>query len=50
LRNAWGTTILPPLGTAAAAGVRLHYARPPIIGSEIELETRGVVQELSLAT
>ena len=50
LRNAWGTTILPPLGAAAAAGVRFHYARPPIVGSEIELETRAVVQELSLAT
>ena len=35
------TMILPALGTAAQAGVRLHHARPPIIGSEVELDERG---------
>jgi hypothetical protein len=46
----WGSTILPPLGLAAQPGVRLHYARPPIVGSEVELEARGLVQELTLST
>ncbi len=46
LRNLWGTTILPKLGTAAAAGVRYHYTRPPILGAEVELEVRRVAQEI----
>jgi hypothetical protein len=46
----WGSTILPALGNAALSGVRLHHARPPIVGSEVELEARAVAQELTLRT
>ena len=46
----WGSTILPAIGAAAAAGVRVHYARPPIVGAEVELEARGLTQELILRT
>ena len=44
----WSSTILPALGNAAQPGVRLHRARPPIVGSEVELEARGVAQELTV--
>jgi len=44
------STILPAIGSAARPGVRLHHARPPIVGSEVELEVRGVAQELTLRT
>jgi len=40
--------VVPGLQGAAARGVRLHFARPPIIGAEVELECRGVRQELVL--
>lgn len=50
LGNAWGRTILPGLHAAAAAGVRFHYARPPITGAEVELETRAVLQEITVPT
>jgi hypothetical protein len=33
---------------AAARGLRVHFARPPIVDSEVELETRGVHRELVL--
>jgi len=46
----WSSTILPALGGSAQAGVRLHHARPPIVGSELELEARAVAQELTLRT
>jgi hypothetical protein len=46
----WASTILPAVGSAAKAGVRLHYARPPIVGSEVELEARAVAHELTLPT
>ena len=44
------TTMLPTLGGAATQGVRLHYARPPIVEAEVELEARGVAAELTLRT
>jgi hypothetical protein len=46
----WGSTILPAIGAAGASGVRLHHARPPIVGAEVELEARGLAQELVLRT
>lgn len=46
----WGSTILPGLGDAALPGVRLHYARPPIVGAEVELEARALARELTLRT
>jgi hypothetical protein len=50
ISDLWASSILPALGTAAQTGVRLHHARPPIVGSEVELEARAVVQELTLST
>ncbi|HXV07264.1 MAG TPA: hypothetical protein VD791_04505 [Burkholderiales bacterium] len=40
--------VVPGLQGAASRGVRVHVARPPIIGAEVELECRGVRQELVL--
>jgi hypothetical protein len=42
------TVIVPGLQGAAARGLRVHFARPPIIDAEVELETRGVHRELIL--
>jgi hypothetical protein len=42
------SVVVPGLQGATARGVRVHVARPPIIGSEVELECRGVRQELVL--
>lgn len=42
------SVVVPGLQGAAARGVRVHVARPPIIGAEVELECRGVRQELVL--
>ncbi len=38
--------LVPALGSAAHRGVRVHLARPPIVGSEVELECRGAAREL----
>jgi hypothetical protein len=38
--------IVPGLQGAAARGIRVHLARPPIIGAEVELECRGVRREI----
>ncbi len=46
----WESVIAPGLQPAVRHGVRVHLARPPIVGSEVELECRGVRQELTLAT
>jgi hypothetical protein len=42
------TVVVPGLQGAAARGLRVHFARPPIIDAEVELETRGVHRELVL--
>lgn len=42
------TVVVPGLHGAAARGLRVHFARPPILDSEVELETRGVRRELVL--
>jgi hypothetical protein len=42
------SVVVPGLQGATARGVRVHVARPPIIGAEVELECRGVRQELVL--
>jgi hypothetical protein len=42
--------VVPGLKGAAARGVRVHFARPPILGTEVELECRGVRRELVLTT
>jgi hypothetical protein len=38
--------VVPGLQGAAIRGIRVHLARPPIIGSEVELECRGVRREI----
>lgn len=42
----FGEIVVPDLFGASARGVRVHYARPPIVGSEMELEARGVRREI----
>jgi hypothetical protein len=41
-----GTLVVPGLEGATARGIRVHHARPPIIGAEVELECRGVRREV----
>ena len=43
------SVIVPGLQGAAARGIRMHHARPPIIGAEVELECRGARRELVLS-
>jgi len=40
-----GELVMPALGSAGRRGLRLHHARPPIVGSEVELECRGAATE-----
>jgi hypothetical protein len=44
-----GSLVVPGLQGSAARGIRVHHARPPIVGAEVELECRGVRQEIVLA-
>jgi hypothetical protein len=36
------------LGHAALGGIRLHYARPPVTGLEMEIDAYAVGRELVL--
>lgn len=45
----WSSTSSELLGSAKPK-LRAHLARPPIAGSELELEARGVVQEVTVNT
>ena len=40
------SVVVPGLQGAAARGIRVHNARPPILGTEVELECRGCRREL----
>jgi hypothetical protein len=42
------TTILPALQDTGRHGIRWHYARPPVVEVEYEMDVRGVHQELIL--
>ncbi len=42
-------TILPALGDANRHGVRWHYARPPVLEIEFEMDMRGVRREIVLS-
>ncbi len=42
------TTLLPALQGAGRHGIRWHYARPPVIEVEYEMDVRGVHHELIL--
>jgi hypothetical protein len=37
----FATMVLPRIGTAGTHGVTWHYARPPIVGLEYEMDVRG---------
>jgi hypothetical protein len=39
------TVVLPRIGTARIHGVTWHYARPPIVGLEYEMDLRGGTRE-----
>ena len=40
--------VLEPMGAGAAHGVRWHFARPPIVSIEYEMDVRGVRREIVL--
>lgn len=40
--------ILVPMGPAAAHGIRWYWSRPPMLGLEVEVDVRGVQQEILL--
>jgi hypothetical protein len=42
------TTVLPALQGASRYGVHWHYARPPVVELECEMDVRGVRQEIIL--
>jgi len=44
-----GELLMPALDGAGQRGVRLHNARPPIVGTEVELECRGALREIVVA-
>jgi hypothetical protein len=43
------STIMPALGDAGRHGVRWHFARPPVLEIDYEMDMRGVRQEITLA-
>ncbi len=45
----WGSALLGSFGDAASRGVLVYYARPPLVGAEVELEARAVRLELTVA-
>ena len=49
LHPLFATDLLPALGAAANRGIRWHYARPPVIGLELEIDGYAARQELVLA-
>jgi hypothetical protein len=49
LGNLMEAVVVPGVQGAAAHGIRLHHARPPILGAEVELECRAVRREITLA-
>jgi hypothetical protein len=46
----WGPNLLGVVGEPIRRGVLVYRARPPIAGGEVELEARGIQQELTVAT
>jgi hypothetical protein len=45
---ALGAFVVSAIGEPARRGLRWHYGRPPVTGTEIELEVRGVAREIIL--
>jgi hypothetical protein len=46
LHSLFASDLLPALGTAAHRGIRWHYARPPVIELELEIDGYAARQEL----
>jgi hypothetical protein len=45
----FASDLLPALGAAAHRAIRWHYARPPVVGLELEIDGYAARQELVLA-
>jgi hypothetical protein len=45
----FASELLPALGAAVHRGIRWHYARPPVLGLELEIDGYAARQELVLA-
>ncbi len=43
------STLLPAIGAAARLGVNWHYARPPVIGLEVEIDAHAVRRAVILS-
>lgn len=48
VHHALAPMLLPALGNAARLGLNWHYARPPVIGLEVEIDAHAVRRELIL--
>ena len=48
LHPLFATDLFPALGAAAYRGIRWHYARPPVLGLELEIDGYAARQELVL--
>ena len=44
------STVLPTLGSASRHGVRWHFARPPVLEIEFEMDMRGTRREITVST
>jgi hypothetical protein len=44
------TVLLPAVGSASHAGITLHYARPPVVGLDLEVDAHAVRSELNLSS
>lgn len=42
------TEMLAAMGEAAAHGIHWYYSRPPVVGLEVEVDVRGIRQEIRL--
>ncbi len=48
LHPLFATDVLPVLGVASHRGIRWHYARPPVVGLELEIDGYAAHRELVL--
>lgn len=42
-------TVMPALHEGGRHGVRWHFARPPVLGIEFEMDLRGVQREITVS-
>ena len=48
VHHTFASTLLPAIGAATQVGVNWHYARPPMIGLEVEIDAHAVRREVVL--